>query len=106
VQARTLLPQSTPSISKDAGGDSIMTTTEMLRRYGHHRVAFAPARDQSDGVWRIQFSFDGERDLFIDALTAAKLAAELRTHGERLFATRIEIAIEQARRSAVSERAA
>jgi hypothetical protein len=100
------LPQSPPSISKDAGGDSIMTTTEMLQRFGHNRVAFAPARSQIDGVWRIKFVFDGSRDLLVDMIMAAKVAQELRKDGERLFATRIEIAVEQARRSAVSERAA
>jgi hypothetical protein len=82
-----------------------MTRTEMLARIGRHRLAIGPVRSEIDGLWRIQFTADDKRTLLMDVCGAAELARELRVGGEGLLATRIEISIEQARRSAVSEQA-
>jgi hypothetical protein len=85
-----------------------MSQTEILARYGipSHSMAIEPIRSEIDGAWRIRIIPDGGRSQYFDADAAAKLADELRSGGERLLATRIEIGIEQARRLAQSERAA
>jgi hypothetical protein len=85
-----------------------MSRTEMLARYGirDRSLAIEPIRSEIDGVWRIKITPEGAHALYFEVATAAKLAHELRSGGERLLATRIEIGIEQARRSALSEQAA
>jgi hypothetical protein len=80
-----------------------MIPTEVLARLSRYHLDIEPARSESDGVWRVEISTEG-RKLLLDARAAAMLAQELRRAGGRLLATRIEIGLERARRSAVSER--
>jgi hypothetical protein len=85
-----------------------MSRTEMLARYGirDRSLTIEPIRSEIDGVWRIKITPQRHHAQYLDVAAAAKLANELRSAGERLLATRLEIGIEQARRLALSERAA
>jgi hypothetical protein len=85
-----------------------MSRTEMLARYGirGRSLAIEAIRSEIDGAWRVKITPEGGRSQYFDVDAAAKMANELRSGGERLLATRIEIGIEQARRLAQSERAA
>jgi len=88
------------------GDDSIMIRTEILTQLGRQRLLIAPVRSEIDGVWRIKISTDDGRAVFLDTTAASQLADQLRSNGERLLATRLEIGIEQRRRCAVLEKAA
>jgi len=85
-----------------------MFRTDMLARHGiqDRSLTIEPVRSEIDGAWRIRITPQGGRSQYFDVGAAAKFAEELRSGGERLLATRIEIGIEQARRLASSERAA
>jgi hypothetical protein len=74
---------------------------EVLRRYGlarPHFTSILPHKSDTDGLWRVTFSSTGYPEVYMFPETADKLVEELRRLGEDELRSRIQVAIQAAKR--------